>query len=383
MENKTLTNNGLTSQHVIYILLSLGMIAVSAYLTNHFYESYFPKGFGSADSLCDINSFWGCDKATKSVLGKVFNVPTSFFGILIGLMGIIGAIFPSMNMEKTNKFFILLNAAGCLLLFLFSLIALKGLCPFCTIYYLLSWAAAFLFIKYSDVKAIPQLKPTAFYGVILIIPAIFMHNHFETQQKQQSSLSNQYVDQFMGLADAGDPTIESPFKIHMATETFATAPLRISIFSDFECPFCKVVSEQIHQVIKPFLDKVNVQYYFYPLDNACNADITRVFHRYACMAAELAACAGNDFPKVHDTIFERQADLNTENLKKWEKEFGLKECFTGQTYKDQIQQTLAASKQFNLKSTPTIIINGKKIEGTIPTVHFKAILEAILKESDK
>ena len=137
MENKTLTNNGLTSQHVIYILLSLGMIAVSAYLTNHFYESYFPKGFGSADSLCDINSFWGCDKATKSVLGKVFNVPTSFFGIIIGLMGIIGAIFPSMNMEKTNKFFILLNAAGYSYFFsLYLLLKVYVLFVLSTIYYL-------------------------------------------------------------------------------------------------------------------------------------------------------------------------------------------------------------------------------------------------------
>jgi protein-disulfide isomerase/uncharacterized membrane protein len=376
--NKTLTTNGLTLPHVAYIIISLAMIGVSAYLTNHFYESYFPKGFGSPDSLCDINSFWGCDKATKSIFGHIFYVPTSFFGIIIGLLGLIGAIFPSEQMEKTNKFFIFLNAIGCLVLFLFSLIALSGLCPFCTVYYLLSWVAAFLFYKYSELKCVPEVKITAFYGVLVIIPSIFMYNHFTTKEKQQQSLSTQYIEQYKNLASAGDPTIESPFKIHMSSDKFDNAPLRISIFSDFECPFCKVVSDQIHEIIEPFKDKINVQYFFYPLDNACNTKITRVFHRYACMAAELAACSGDKFPEVHDMIFARQKELSTDNLQKWEKELGLKDCFTTQTYKDQIQETLAAAEQFGLKSTPTMIINGKKIEGTIPTVHFKAILQSIL-----
>lgn len=379
MDNKrTLTTNGLTTPNLIYIIISLGMIGVSIYLTNHFYETFFPKGFGGDDSLCEISSFWGCNKATTSVLGKIWNVPTSFFGIVIGIIGLIGAIFPSVQMEKTNKLVITVNAIGCVGLFLFSIFSLGGLCPMCSIYYLLSWSAAFLFWKYSDLNLGIDFKIISIYAVLFIIPSIFMHNYFVGKQDKQVLLSGQYIEQFKGLKDLGDPTIESPFKIHMSTDSFQSAPLRVSIFSDFECPFCKIVSTQIHDIVKAFKSHINVQYFFYPLDNACNPKITGSFHKYACMAAELAACAGDYFPSVHDAIFERQEQLSRDNLKSWEKEFGLSNCFTEQKYKDQIQQTMAAAPQFNLKSTPTIIINGKKIEGTIPTVHLKAILNNIL-----
>jgi protein-disulfide isomerase len=42
-----------------------------------------------------------------------------------------------------------------------------------------------------------------------------------------------------------------------------------------------------------------------------------------------------------------------------------------------------AATQFNIKSTPTIILNGKKIEGTIPNGQFFAIFDDILSSTTK
>jgi protein-disulfide isomerase len=42
-----------------------------------------------------------------------------------------------------------------------------------------------------------------------------------------------------------------------------------------------------------------------------------------------------------------------------------------------------AATQFNIKSTPTIILNGKKIEGTIPNGQFFAIFDDILSSTKK
>src|SRR5690606_33581738 len=101
--------------------------------------------------------------------------------------------------------------------------------------------------------------------------------------------------QFETLKDMGTPSYESPYKIHMATENFADAPVRISVFSDFQCPFCKLVSEQIPDLARGYEDKVNIQYLFYPLDNACNPELKREMHRFACKAAYLAACDKEKF----------------------------------------------------------------------------------------
>ena len=378
MSKKNLTLNGFTLPHTAYVILSVLMIAVSIYLTKHFYQAYFPTGIGT-DSLCKGEGFWGCDQATLSMLGHIFYVPTAFFGIIIGALGIIGAIFPSEKMERTNKFFIILNAIACLGLFAFSIIALGGLCQFCTVYYLLSWIAAFLFFKYSDLAPKPDIKISAIYGVLVIVPAIFMRNYFIDQSARQSSLSAQYIQQYQSLRTIGEPTYISPYKINSATEKWEDAPVRIAVFSDFQCPFCQKVAEQVPELIKGLEDKVNVAYYFFPLDNACNPAIKRAFHQYACKAAYLAACDKDKFVEVHDTIFERQEQLSNENLDKWADEFGLKGCFDNKEIQDAVRQSMNVGEMFQLKSTPTLIINGKKIEGSIPTIHLRAIVESLLK----
>jgi protein-disulfide isomerase len=166
----------------------------------------------------------------------------------------------------------------------------------------------------------------------------------------------------------------------MGTQNFKDAPIRISVFSDFQCPYCQAVADQMPELIKEFGSKINIQYMFYPLDASCNSKMKGGMHPYACQAAYLAACDTEKFSKIHDYIFEKQSEINYENIKKWTKKFGLTEnCLENKNVQDQIQQTLNAGDQFNLKSTPTIIINGKKLEGMIPTVHLKAILRSLIK----
>jgi protein-disulfide isomerase len=384
MENKNrLTLNGLTTANIIYIAVSLAMVGVSLYLTKHFYNTHFPTPGMSGDTLCNADGFWGCDKATLSSLGSIFNVPTSFFGVIIGLMGVFGNIFPSESSEKTAKFFTYANFIGCIGLLLFSLIVLKGLCPFCTIYYVLSAIAAFLFYKYSRANAFPEIKPTGIYALLTIVPVFFMYSYFNDKIKTQSNLSVQYTAQYFTLNDMGDPANESPYKIHAGTKNFADAPIRLSVFSDFECPFCQSVSDQMHELALEFKEKISIQYLFYPLDNACNPNIKGAFHKFACKAAYLAACDKDKFAEIHDFLFKRQNQLSFENISKWEKEFGLSGCSENKAVQEEIMKTINAGEQFALKSTPTLILNGRKIEGTIPTVHLKAIMREILEKQNK
>lgn len=378
-DNKTLTTNGLTTTNIIFIALCIAMIASSAYLMQHFFETYFPKGLGATNSLCDINAFWGCDKATKSIFGKVFGVPTAFFGVVIGVIGLIGAIFPSKEMEQNNKAFFFLNAIGCLVLLLFSLFVLKGLCPFCTVYYVLSFAAAFLFWKYSSVPLKLNWKLSALYSFILIIPALFINNHFDKSMKMQESLSSQYIEQYNSLPDKGVPTYLSPFDLYKSSDNFTDAPIQIAIFSDFQCPFCKVLAEQMHKVIKRYEGKINIKYYFFPLDMECNKNVKRPFHQYACRMAKLAACDQSRFVEIHDKIFERQSKSQIASINQWEKDFGLEDkCYDDEKVKDLIVQSINTGDQYSVRTTPTIIINGKKIEGSLPNIYLFAILDSIL-----
>jgi protein-disulfide isomerase/uncharacterized membrane protein len=381
-QNKRLTLNGLTTPNLIYLLISIAMIIISGYLTNHFYEAHFPTGL-TTDSFCSINEFWGCDKASLSPLGSLFNIPTAFFGIIIGILGIFSNIFPSEDNEKTVKTLIYFNALGCIILFAYSLVSLGGLCPMCTVYYILSFLAALLFKKNSDAQFGFALKPLLMFFIITIVPAVAMANHFGKKMANQSNLSQQYITQFFNLATPGDPAVESPYKLEKSTENFADAPLRVSVFSDFQCPFCQIVSDNVHELAKTFKGKINIQYMFYPLDSACNPKIKSSFHQFACKAAYLAACGKEKFPEIHDYIFTKQKELSFENISQWEKDFGLTGCFDNKEIQEDIQKTIIAGDQYNLQSTPTIILNGRKLEGSISNVHMQAIMNELLKRSEK
>lgn len=380
MDRKGLTLNGLTTMHMLHIFNALAMIVVGVYLTIHYYDTLFPTTLGQGSSLCDISSFWNCDSATHSPFAAIAGVPIAFLGLLNGVMLLASSIFPSPAFEKTCSAVSKYNALGTILLMLYSLIALGGLCPVCSIYYLLSWVSAFLFFKYGENSWVPDLKITGIFAALLVVSGGAIASYTNGRQEKQSKVAVAVIEQYKALADYGDPEMESPFSLHKATEKFADAPLRVSIFSDFQCPFCKVVSDQMSALVRRYGDKLNIQYFFYPLDSNCNPSVKSQMHPFACRAAMLSACDPAKFHKVHDEIFENQAALNLDLLSTIAMDNDLKECFDSQSTRDAVLASMNAATKFNLRSTPTIIINGKKIEGSIPNPQFFAIFDELLKK---
>jgi len=379
MDNqKTLTLRGMTGLNFLFILISAAMIGVSIYLTSHFYETLFPAKLGGAKSICDLSSFFNCDAATYSPLSNFVGVPISFFGIIVGCIFLFSSLMPSEALEKTSSALARYNIIGCITLFLYSLFVLGSLCPFCTLYYALSGGAFFLLWKHGLSSWKPDLKISLFWGVFVLIGSFLFYKVTESKKDVHSKLNKNIVEQFRSLPNLGDPDLESPYKIHMGTKNFNEAPIRITVFSDFECPFCKVVAEQIPELVRRYPDKINVQYMFFPLDAKCNSNIKTRFHANACDAATLAACDETKFLEIHDRIFAEQQQLSLGLVTNLAKEYNLNNCVDNPTVTEKVISFINQASKFNLKSTPTMIINGKKIEGSIPNVQFFAIFDDIL-----
>jgi protein-disulfide isomerase len=379
-QKKTLTMEGITGKNFLFILNAVGMIAVSIYLTSHFYDVLYPTKLGGTASLCNISNLFNCDAATYSKLSNIAGVPISFFGIIVGLLFLFTSLMPSEALEKTSSAVSKYNFFGCVILLIFSIGALGSLCPFCTLYYALSGIAAFLLWKHGSNTWTPDLKVSGLWGVVLLIGSFAMYQTTKGKEEVTSKISTSIVSQYKSLATLGEPDIESPYKIHMATSKWEDAPIRISIFSDFQCPFCKVVADQIPQLIRRYSKHINVQYIFYPLDAKCNSNIKERFHQVACDAAMIAACDPAKFVEVHDEIFANQDRLESGVLNDIAKKHNMNGCLEREDLKNTIIQSINQATKFNIKSTPTIILNGKKIEGTIPNTQFFAIFNEILSE---
>lgn len=379
-QKKSLTLQGISGLNFLFILNAAAMIGVSIYLTTHFYDVLYPTTLGGSSTLCNISTFFNCDAATYSKMSNIAGVPISFFGIIVGLLFLFSSLMPSEGLEKTSSAISKYNFIGCIALFIFSLVSLGSLCPFCTLYYVLSGVAAFLLWKHGINSWTPDLKITGMWGALLLVGSFLMFQNTKGKEDYSLKMNASVVEQFKKLPSLGDPDIESPYKIHMATNNFSEAPIRITVFSDFQCPFCKVVAEQMPELIRRYSDKVSVQYVFYPLDAKCNSNVTSRMHPHACDAAALAACDPAKFLSVHDEIFANQGKLGDGVLSDIAKSHGLVGCFENKAVTDKVIEGINQGTKYNLKSTPTIIVNGKKIEGTIPNRQFFAIFDHILSE---
>lgn len=378
-KNLTLTLNGLTLPHMALLVLSLMIIGLSLYMTNHFFNEHFPTTLGSDSGICDISSFWSCNSATFSSFSQVFQIPIAFYSLVLGLYLFVHSVFPSKASEKTSKFLVSINLIGCLTLFIYSLVALGSLCPLCTLYYVLSAIVAILFWKKSSFSPIPSWKIVLPWAVILIVSGGLIRNYHLEKIKAQDMVSDAIVSQFWSLPQGPSVNPEFSKSLYQAEED---APITVSMFSDFQCPYCKLLAEGLDKAAKQFPGKVKAHYFSYPLDSACNPNIKSSFHREACKASYISYCA-KDFKQAHDEIYRNQKDLGSGFLDDFIKKHNLEACVNSEETKRAILGGIQyADAQFQIKATPTLIINGVRIK-PLPSDQFAALFRAIIKEKSQ
>jgi protein-disulfide isomerase/uncharacterized membrane protein len=375
--NRSINDHFLNIPHTAMFLFSLAMIAVSFYLTQNYFEAKYPTGLGQG-SLCNISSFFNCDITTNSPFSNIMNVPISIFGGVVGLFFLIGCFYKNKALEGTNHNIAKLNAIGCIALFIYSLVALGGLCPFCSLYYVLSIGCYIAFWKSSDQSAF-DIKVLGTYAIVAAIAAGSALSVVDEKEENQRNVKGHLLSQYTSLPVIGSPENDVPYRIASATEDFKSAPLQITVFSDFQCPACKMLSELMAPIAKKYQGKVNIQYSFYPLDINCNVSMKRSLHEYACKAAYLASCVPKEkFLEVHDDIFKHQADLSHKWLDDYAQKEGVTDCVKSKATKENIVNIIKGAEKFKIRSTPSMLINGVKIEGVLPLGQIFIILDHLL-----
>lgn len=378
MKQKSIYQDRSLNTTIILLVLSALMIGFSLYLTQHYFDLKFPTGL-EGKSLCNVNQFFNCDKTTLSPISNIAGVPISIFGAIIGILAMLGLIVKNEDYERTIYFTLAVNFAGCVILFLYSLFVLHGLCPFCTLYYIISGLIFFMFYKKSsDIK--PALGYLAAFAVVVLAISGLVKMNVDSKEHAQTAIAGDLIKQFYSLPDLGSPKVTSEFKIASAPN----APIRMVIFSDFECPACKALSELVPLLVSRYNGKIDIQYFYYPLDNSCNPSMERPLHQYACKAAYTASCMPvQDFAKVHDEIFHNQEKFEAGFLDQYIKANKLEACVADPKTKEKVVALVKAADPFNIRSTPSYLINGVKIEGVLPADQMYAIMDEILKRAGK
>ena len=176
--------------------------------------------------------------------------------------------------------------------------------------------------------------------------------------------------------------IKSGEKINPIFEGKTNAKVQIIVFESLTCIHCGNFHKNVYPNLKKnFIDNglVKIEFRNFPLDMA------------ALNASKIAHCKNDGNSEILHLLFKNQKQwikgetLNefNENLKKIIKDENLQidfdKCINNKQVEDHIlEDRINAVKKFEIKSTPTIIINNKKFDKTINYKNLKKTLEKLI-----
>lgn len=163
------------------------------------------------------------------------------------------------------------------------------------------------------------------------------------------------------------------------TQGVPEAKVKVVIFSDFQCPYCKVFFKSLRDVMKDYSDRVLFAYKELPLD----------MHAQANSASLAALCAGEQgkFWEYGDKLYTSQDDWgkakDTAKFKQYAVAMGLKtqdfnQCLDSKKFQEKIDTNKAEATSFEISGTPAVFVGDQFESGAVTADQLRADLDAQL-----
>jgi len=147
----------------------------------------------------------------------------------------------------------------------------------------------------------------------------------------------------------------------------ANAPVTLTVFSDFQCPYCAKFADMMRGEVLPVAGgNLRLVFRYFPLS----------MQSWARASAEAAACAyqqkSDYFWAFHDFFFEHQSELNPANLRQKVVDRargveGLDQerfrwCVEQGSTRALVERDVAFANKNGIEATPTVFVNGRETE---------------------
>ncbi|NIW36059.1 MAG: thioredoxin domain-containing protein [Gemmatimonadetes bacterium] len=160
----------------------------------------------------------------------------------------------------------------------------------------------------------------------------------------------------------------------------ADASVTVVEFTDYQCPFCTRHFEQTYPLLmQQYGDRIRYAVRNFPL--------VRI-HPHAAKAAEAAECAHDQgrFWEYHDRLFENNAALDVESLKRYAADLDLEvsqfnKCLDSGRKSEIVARDLEDGSRLGVRGTPTFFINGRILVGAQPYPVFRDAVELALQQA--
>jgi protein-disulfide isomerase len=352
-------------------------------------------GLGSGHGFCNIGKAFDCTAIEMSKYAEIFDgLPLSGLAIAGYLIIFMISLYGFNDSFRQNVRKLLLIFTG--IAFVFSIgylgimIGIIGkFCLLCLGVDTINLALIILTLTIPQ-KEDPYIPPRSLsapqmagLGVAALIAAFLINKATNPQGDMKAQDINDIVESVLNAP-------VTPLDIPADTPYMgkADAPITIVKFFDYQCPACRMSAEATHPLFKRYPNEIKMVYFNFPLDAGCNPLIKNVMHEFACEASRVAVCANQQghFTEAYEILFAHQTDFQLNRIAELlgtipgidlEK---LKECTNLPSTIEKIKKDVESASKLNIRSTPTFFINGKKLEGGMPTSIWIKILDQMLKK---
>lgn len=140
-----------------------------------------------------------------------------------------------------------------------------------------------------------------------------------------------------------------------------TAPVVVTMFTDYECPYCKSEQKAVRQLLASRPEQVRVVYRHLPLN----------VHPHAFASARAAWCADRQgrFTAYHDALFDGRS-LDDDALRAAAAKVGLDaaqfaRCAASDESQLGVTRDVQSAKRAGITTTPSYLVNGRVLRGAI------------------
>lgn len=194
--------------------------------------------------------------------------------------------------------------------------------------------------------------------------------YFEKWQQYDKDYAANY-GKFMA-----QPQVQIPIMPEDPVRGPADAPHTVVVFTDFQCPYCRLIANMLDERMSEFPGRFRVVFKYFPMNTTCNLYIKNTLHGGSCAAAVTAEAArilgGNEaFWKMHDELFrdpEGFAKSSTEYVRQACENLGIDNDRLWKQIKtygiwDRIRSNAGQGSALDVKATPTLFFDGRRMAG--------------------
>ena len=384
-------------------ILSLAGLGLCAYLVMVHIALLRGELFGGG-ACSSVGTMFNCHAVTASPLGSLFGIPLATWGLIGYLatfsLGVIAWEFAEwtskalIGLVSISLLFVVIDAG----LLAAMLMRIHYLCPVCLLSYVVNLSLLLVSqraLGQSGGGFIRELPATLgaflprreaavawiFWGIVVtgglgaVAVSVVARYAVQGSQGNLRQQMTQFVTQQkrVSVDVSGDPSMGTP------SQTF-----QIVEFSDFLCPSCQRASKFNPILLASHQHEALFVFKSFPLDQTCNSTVTRTVHPSACRIAAATECAQEQgkFWALHDLIFEEGPQYKAVNLERDAQRAGLnldqfRGCLESGRGLEAVKRDVAEGARIGVNSTPTYVINGLPVTGSLTPAVFEEILRAL------